>query len=62
MWRKHILYRIVWLFMVKYGVVLVPLLLTLNMFHTLSNVSIVNFEHVNADRVCSDVQMKYMLR
>ena len=30
------------------GIVLVPLLLTLNIFHTLSSVSIVNFEHVIA--------------
>ena len=36
---------------VKYanGVVVVPLLLTLNIFHTCSSVSIVTFEHVNAD-------------
>ena len=35
---------------VKYtnGVVLVSLLLTLNIFHTFSSVSIVNFEQVNA--------------
>ena len=32
-------------------VVLVSLLLTLNIFHTFSNVSTVNFEHVNADWV-----------
>ena len=30
------------------GVVLVSLLLTLNIFHTCSSVSIVNFEQVNA--------------
>ena len=30
------------------GVILVSLLLTLNMFHTLFSVSIVNFEQVNA--------------
>ena len=31
------------------GVVLVSLMLTLNIFHTFSSVSIVNFELVNAD-------------
>ena len=34
--------------MFKVGVVLMPLLLTLNIFHTLSSVYIVNFEHVIA--------------
>ena len=33
------------------GIVLVSLLLTLNIFHTLLSVSIVNFEHVYADWV-----------
>ena len=33
------------------SVVLVPLLLTLNIFHTLFYVSIVNFEHVNVDLI-----------
>ena len=31
------------------GVVLVSLLLTLNIFHIFSSVSIANFEHVNVD-------------
>ena len=35
------------------GVVLVSLLLTLNIFHTLFSVSIVNFEQVNAGWVAS---------
>ena len=35
------------------GVVLVALLLTLNIFHTLFSVSIVNFEQVNAGWVAS---------
>ena len=33
----------------KDGVVLMSLLLTLNIFHTFSSASIVNFEHVIAD-------------
>ena len=37
------------------GVVLVSLLLTLNIFHTFSSVSIVNFEQVNTGWVNSNM-------
>ena len=38
------------------GVVQVPLLLTLNIFHTLPGISIANFEQINAGWINSNVR------